>query len=97
VTALTDTDRLAITRAGKLGPALRASSGNRDRLAGWLLAELVAIIERLDGGEGQDGEVSEDTGRLDRIRVVLAGFDWEHDDRQLALEAIERIVEGGQA
>ena len=43
------------------------------------------------------GEPTEDTRRLDRIRVVLAKFDWEHDDRQLALEAIERIVEGGQA
>jgi hypothetical protein len=40
---------------------------------------------------------AEDTRRLDRIRVVLAKFDWEHDDRQLALEAIDRIVDGGQA
>ncbi len=38
-----------------------------------------------------------DTRRLDRIRVVLAKFNWEHDDRQLALESIERIIEGGQA
>ena len=43
------------------------------------------------------GAPAGDTQRLDRIRVVLAKFDWEHDDRQLALEAIERIVEGGQA
>ena len=43
------------------------------------------------------GEPGGDTQRLDRVRVVLAKFDWEHDDRQLALEAIERIVEGGQA
>jgi hypothetical protein len=103
VTALTDTDRLAITRAGKLGPALRASSGNRDRLAGWLLAELVGIIERLDSGEGQapeDAAIDQifgsgtDTRRLGEIRALLARFDWEHDDRQLALEAIERITEG---
>lgn len=40
---------------------------------------------------------AEDTRRLDRIRVVLARFDWEHDDRHLALEAIERIADGGQA
>ena len=26
------------------------------------------------------------------IRTLLAAFDWECDDRQLALEAIERIV-----
>lgn len=38
----------------------------------------------------------DDTRRLDRIRVVLAKFDWEHDDRQLALEAIDRIADGGQ-
>jgi hypothetical protein len=35
--------------------------------------------------------------QIAEVRAVLAGFDWEHDDRQLALEAIERIVEGGQA
>ena len=38
-----------------------------------------------------------DTRRLGEIRAVLARFDWEHDDRQLALEAIERIADGGQA
>ena len=38
-------------------------------------------------------QAAEDTRRLDRVRVVLAKFDWEHDDRQLALEAIERIVD----
>jgi hypothetical protein len=39
---------------------------------------------------------AEDTRRLDAIRAVLAAFDWEKDDRQLALEAIERITDGGQ-
>jgi hypothetical protein len=38
-----------------------------------------------------------DTRRLDAIRDVLARFDWERDDRQFALEAIERILEGGRA
>ena len=46
---------------------------------------------------GEEDQVTGDTQRLDRIRVVLAKFDWEHDDRQYALEAIERIVEGGQS
>ena len=32
--------------------------------------------------------------RLDAIREVLTHFDWEHDDRQLALEAIDRIADG---
>lgn len=49
------------------------------------------------GDQDQDAEAAEDTRRLDRIRIVLAKFDWEHDDRQFALEAIERIAEGGQA
>lgn len=38
----------------------------------------------------------EDSRRLDAIRGVLTRFDWEHDDRQLALEAIERIADGGK-
>ena len=75
-------------------------------LVGLDAAELVAWVARMHGAalqldafvrdHEQDGE-AEDTRRLDRIRVVLAKFDWEHDDRQLALEAIERIVDGGQA
>ncbi len=75
-------------------------------LVGLGLAELVAWVARMHGAatmldafvrdHEQDGE-AEDTRRLDRIRVVLAKFDWEHDDRQLALEAIERIAEGGSA
>ena len=93
---LTDADRWTIAKAREVGPALRAASSDRDRLAGWLLKELADIAERLGGGEDQ-GDDAEDTRRLDRIRVVLAKFDWEHDDRQLALEAIERIVEDGQA
>jgi len=55
------------------------------------LADLAAIAERAD-----DDQAAEDTRRLDRIRVVLAKFDWEHDDHQYALEAIERITDGGQ-
>jgi hypothetical protein len=42
------------------------------------------------------GGAAEDTRRLNAIRGVLDRFDWEHDDRQLALEAIERIANGGQ-
>jgi hypothetical protein len=57
--------------------------------------EYAAAIEA--AGEQETDQAAEDTRRLDRIRVVLAKFDWEHDDRQFALEAIERIVEGGQA
>ena len=42
------------------------------------------------------GAESEASRRLNAIREVLSHFDWEHHDRQLALEAIERIADGGQ-
>ena len=48
-------------------------------------------VVRLNGGK------VDDTRRLAAIRGVLAAFDWEHDDRQLALEAIDRIADGGQS
>lgn len=36
---------------------------------------------------------NEDTSaKLAAVRSVLSAFDWEHDDRQYALEEIERIV-----
>ena len=38
----------------------------------------------------------EDAAKLARVRDVLAAFDWERDDRQYALEAIDRIVFGGE-
>ncbi len=42
------------------------------------------------------GTESEDSRRLNAIREVHSHFDWEHHDRQLALEAIERIADEGQ-
>lgn len=39
----------------------------------------------------------EDARRLDAIREVLRHFDWDYHDRQLALETVERIADGGQA
>ena len=47
---MTDDERDLIARARELGPALRASTGDRDRLAGWLLKELADLAERLGGG-----------------------------------------------
>jgi hypothetical protein len=35
-----------------------------------------------------------ETGKLAEIRAVLAAFDWEFHDRQLALERIEQIAGG---
>jgi hypothetical protein len=51
-----------------------------------LLAGLLAVI-----GERQAGHE-----QLAQVRTLLAAFQWETDDRQLALEAIERITEGDE-
>jgi len=69
------------------------------------IADMSAVLESAGAftsttiiydGAPQDA-AAEDTRRLAAIRAVLAAFDWEHDDRQYALESIERIVEGGQS
>lgn len=44
---LTEADLHLIDRAREVGPALRASTSDRDRLAGWLLKELADLAERL--------------------------------------------------
>jgi hypothetical protein len=38
---------------------------------------------------------NDDSVKLAAVRDVLAAFDWECDDRQYALEEIDRIVMGG--
>jgi hypothetical protein len=50
--------------------------------------QLAAVLALLDGQADEAGQLAE-------IRELLAHFDWEWHDRQLALEAIERIVAGG--
>ena len=56
-------------------------------IAGWVSrARLASLPAAADAEARIAGEV----------RAVLAAFDWEHDDRQLTLEAIERIVDGDQ-
>lgn len=104
MTGLTGSDRRAIARARELaglraaGPLCR-HTGETDTAMAYacafgearhLLAELAAIIERPAGEP-------EDTRRLNAIREVLSHFDWEFHDRQLALEAIERIASGDSA
>jgi len=62
-------------------------------LAGWedaTCAVIAGLITRAHEA------AAEDTRRLGAIRGVLSRFDWEHDDRQYALETIERIADGGQ-
>jgi hypothetical protein len=80
----------------------RADEIGRDRDGLLRLAEAVAqatheLGQLLDLSDDED-QAAGDTRRLDQIRVLLARFDWEHDDRQYALEAIGRIVsEGGNS
>jgi hypothetical protein len=54
-----------------------------------LRRQLAAVLAAVDGQ-------ADAAGRLARIRQVLAEFDWEFHDRQLALEAIDRIQAGGE-
>jgi hypothetical protein len=59
-------------------------------LAGWepqTCAVVAGIITRA---------ASPATGQLAAIRAILARFDWEQDDRQLALEEIDRIAGGAR-
>jgi hypothetical protein len=58
-----------------------------------LLMREVAELRRLLGQAlGILAERQADTRWLSEIRAVLAAFDWQHDDRQIALEEIERAV-----
>src|SRR5690242_12563201 len=57
--SLTESDRELIRQAREVGPALRASTGDRDRLAGWLLKELADLAERL----GDDPELYDPPSR----------------------------------
>jgi hypothetical protein len=48
------------------------------------LGQMLAVVAEREGEHAQ----------LAEIRAVLAAFDWEFDDRQLALEHIERRAGG---
>jgi hypothetical protein len=64
-----------------------------DTLPPSLLMREVAELRRLLGQVlGVLAERPSEGRQLAEIRAVLAGFDWEHHDRQLALEEIERIA-----
>jgi hypothetical protein len=107
VNALTEYDRGLIARARALtamsGDEIRARWGDGDEDRGAYAAafgsaqayieELARIAERCDGTMPR---TAEDTWRLGEIRALLARFDWERDDRQLALEAVERIADGDE-
>jgi hypothetical protein len=72
--------------------------GERPDYAAWaqrLEQHLRYVLEALDVQDrAQAAAVTPDlaAGQLAEVRGVLAAFDWECDDRQYALEAIEAIV-----
>jgi hypothetical protein len=61
-----------------------------------MLAELAETRRQLGRVLTAAAELEDAAGRLAEIRGMLAAFDWEFADRQLALEQIERIVAGGE-
>jgi hypothetical protein len=69
-----------------------------DQLAPTLLMRECAELRRLLGQVlGMLAERQDESRQLAEVRAVLAAFDWEFDDRQYALERIERIVTGGES
>ena len=55
-----------------------------------------AAAVKASGGGGR--EIAPDPADvLAAVRAVLAGFDWERGNRKYALEAIERILDGGRS
>jgi hypothetical protein len=66
-----------------------------DELPPSLLMRECAELRRLLGQVlGMLAERQAETRQLAEIREIFAHFDWEYHDRQLALEAIERIAVG---
>jgi hypothetical protein len=80
--------------AAVLGDYIRAAPGadvaDRALWAARLADMLAAVLGALDVPAAGTAE------QLEEIRLVLEAFDWEMDDRQLALEEIDRIVSGGE-
>ena len=93
---------MGITAANLAGLAAELSGvelGAFDRqIIEWLTQwepSTVAVVCGLIG-QAREAATGADARMVAEVRAVLAAFDWEHDDRQLALEAIERIADGGQ-
>jgi hypothetical protein len=62
-----------------------------------LMAELAETRRQLGLVLTAIRDQEDETRQLAEVRQLLADFDWEFHDRQLALEAIERIVTGGES
>jgi hypothetical protein len=95
----------SVTRAGnQVVDSIDAMLRQLRQLRARMVAEQDIAAARADEllgvlGEDEDqaaAPVAGDTRRLAAIRALLARFDWERDDRQLALEAIDRIADGDE-
>jgi hypothetical protein len=78
--------------------AYREWAAGQHKYAGMGDDEYAAAVKAAGGPQavpGPGGE-AEDTRRLNEIRGVLDRFNWEFGDRQLALEEIDRLADGGQ-
>jgi hypothetical protein len=85
------------TTAEAARAAYRGWAEGQHKYAGMGDAEYAAALEAAgEPGEAPLPGAAEAARRLEAVRGVLARFDWETSDRQLALEAIDRIAEGGQ-
>ena len=60
-----------------------------------LMREVAELRRLLASVLGVLAERQAETRQLAGIRAVLAAFDWEFDDRQIALERIEQLATGG--
>jgi hypothetical protein len=60
-----------------------------------LMHEVAELRHLLASVLGVLAERQAETRQLAEIRAVLAAFDWEFDDRQIALERIEQLAAGG--
>lgn len=80
----------------------KRASGGMDiaDLALWAarMADMLGhVLAALDDGDRAAAQFPAAAAQLAEIKLVLDGFDWEYHDRQLALEAIDGIVNRGRA
>jgi ADP-ribose pyrophosphatase len=64
------------------------------RYGGSVFAAHVDMLRQFLPAAARDQGSEDAAAKLDAVRGVLSAFDWERDDRQYALEEIERIVTG---
>ena len=91
---MTDTVDQRITLAREYLAAARGRDINHmppSRLA----AELAETRRQLGQALAAAADLTDAAGQLAEIRAVLDAFDWEHSDRQYALEKIERLASPG--